>query len=181
MAPKMNIDIQALARQMSRGAEGPVQGNISPSPPGMQPMSPASGGATSGLAANPARNGQPPVHMGAPAMGSSMPAPRGGSPSGVPAQPGQHPRTHSLTLASLAHLKSVGHAHPNHHAIVAHAKASIASAKTAGVPKPRGGFGALGGAGGGLQSAGGLMGSGGPSNIPGASAGMQGGPPVMED
>lgn len=174
--PSPNISVDQLRQQSSRGAVGQTSPatNIGAGA-NMRPVSPASGGATAGLAANPSRVGNPPMHSGAPAMGSGQPPARGGEPTGV-----SHPRDHALTLASLAHLKKVGHAHPNHHAVAATAKAGIASTRGAGVPKPRGGFGALGGAGGGVTQGNSFLSGSGPSNIPGAGA-PQGGPPMMED
>jgi len=181
--PSLNVTVDQLRRMASHGAAGPTQGNVSPSPPGMRSAAPAMGGATAGVRANPSRVGMPPVSAGAPAMGSAQPPARGGAPMGMPTP--QSVRTHALAIGGLKHAVAAGHIAPHHaRAMEAKSRAHIAAysaSKGAGAAKPRGGFGALGGAGGGLQTGGGILSTGGPSNIPGAAAGAQGTPPVMEE
>lgn len=177
MARFPNLDIAQLPQVQNHGARGPTTPNVGGR---MSPGAPARGGATAGLAANPSRTGMPPMHMGQPAMGSAPPAPRGGSPAGVPAQPGQAAiLSHGRTIAALNHLHGIGHPHPAHHAVMSRAKAGLAAVKGS-APMRRGGFGSLGGAGGAVKTGGGLLSSATPSNIPGASSGSQGGSPVAQ-
>lgn len=168
MARFPNLEISQLPQVQTHGATGPVQGNVAAGA-NMRPAAPASGGATGGLGANPARNGMPPVR------GTGA----GQVPNAAPGRQGGGARSHALTLASLTHLQSIGHAHPNHHAIRSQAHAGLAAGKAA-APKAGRGFGALGGAGGSVKTAGGLLSSQAPSNIPGASSGAQGGSPVAQ-
>jgi hypothetical protein len=98
--------------------------------------------------------------------------------------PHADPSMNNLTRASLAHLHSVGLAHPNHHAIMAgldaHAAAKRKQAVAASMPKAPKSFGSLGDSGGGGIEQTGLLSSGGGTGVPAANAGDTGLSPLKQ-
>ena len=132
--PSINATNDELRNQSSHGAQGASPGSAKNIGGRMGMASPARGGSTAGLKANPSRTGNPPISVGAAPTLESV-------------------RTHSLALGGMKHMLAAGHIAP-HHAkqMEAKSRAHIAAYKggkgAAPAAQPRR-FGSLGGMAGG--------------------------------
>lgn len=142
--PSINATLEALRKQSARGSEhGAAPGSASNIGGRTGIASPAAGGATAGLGANPSRVGAPRPAVGAYQKIAGSPGPT------APPTPASV-RTHSLAIGGMKHLVAAGHIQPAHaKQMEAKSRAHIAAyqkMKPVGAPAakaPR--FGALGG------------------------------------